>query len=288
LSGQTYHQKFIKLLKYVTDDKNHLKVHQFLVGLDSKIKTVVNVLNPKTLEQAYDLAKRAESNLGITKTLMNYAPNEKDKEPFQKNRGAEQQALHNSNRKINQNHKDGNFQRFEKKQPRKNHQHFKGQNQNHGNGNQGFRNLNPSFHEQRNNQYVPKDNNLELNKAPWDGCWNCSGAHYANQCPLKIDPPKDHRIFAATGSGQVRGQATPLQISGKISGKYFKVLIDYGATNSFISNSLVKDMIKAPEFLTNGWQVEFGSDQKCYIKQCFRNIKIELPKGFICGSFSFL
>jgi len=62
---------------------------------------MVNVLNPKTLEQAYDLAKRAESNLVITKTLMNYATNEKDKEPFRNNKGAKQQALHNGNRKIN-------------------------------------------------------------------------------------------------------------------------------------------------------------------------------------------
>jgi len=40
---------------------------------------------------------------------MNYAPDKKDKEPFHMNRGVEQQALHNGNRKINQNHKDGNF-----------------------------------------------------------------------------------------------------------------------------------------------------------------------------------
>ena len=59
MSVQTYHQKFFKLLKYVPDDKNHLKVHRFLMGLDSKIKTVFIVLNPKTLEQAYDLDKRA-------------------------------------------------------------------------------------------------------------------------------------------------------------------------------------------------------------------------------------
>ena len=84
-----------------------------------------------------------------------------------------------------------------------------------------------------------------------------------------------------TISGQAQVQATPLQILGKIFGKYFKFLIDYGATDSFISNYLVKDMIKAPKFLTNGWQVEFGFGQKCYIKKYFRNIDIELSKGFI-------
>jgi len=68
---------------------------------------------------------------------------------------------------------------------------------------------------------------------------------------------------------------------GKLFGKSFIVLIDYGATDNFISNVLVKDIIKALEFLTNGWQVEFGSSQKCYIKQYFRNIEIDLPKGFI-------
>jgi len=58
-------------------------------------------------------------------------------------------------------------------------------------------------------------------------------------------------------------------------------LIDYGATDSFISNSLVKDMLKAPDVLANGWQVEFGSSQKYLVRQCFRDVELELPKGSV-------
>jgi len=61
-------------------------------------------------------------------------------------------------------------------------------------------------------------------------------------------------------------QATPLQILGKIFDNYFKILIDCGATYSFILNSLVKDMSKASKFLANGWQVEFGWDHKYPIR----------------------
>lgn len=58
MSVQSYHKKFVKLLKYVPKDKTHVKVHKFLVGLDPKIKIVVNILSPKTLEEDYDLVKR--------------------------------------------------------------------------------------------------------------------------------------------------------------------------------------------------------------------------------------
>jgi len=58
-----------------------MKVYRFLVGLDPKIKTMVNVLNPKMLEEMYELAKREESNLGIKKIFVNYKIlDEKDKE----------------------------------------------------------------------------------------------------------------------------------------------------------------------------------------------------------------
>lgn len=59
------YQKFITLLKYILEDKIHMNVYQFLVGLDIRIKIFVNLSNPKTLDEAYDLAKKEEGNLGI-------------------------------------------------------------------------------------------------------------------------------------------------------------------------------------------------------------------------------
>ena len=69
-----------------------MKVHRFLVGLDPKIKTIVTILIPKTLEEAYDLSKREESNLSTKRTFVNYKlQDEKDKEAYQKNKGVELQ-----------------------------------------------------------------------------------------------------------------------------------------------------------------------------------------------------
>ena len=107
------------------------------------------------------------------------------------------------------------------------------------------------------------------------------GAHYANKCPLKIDPPKENWIFVVTRLGKTRGKATPIQILGKCFDKYFKFLIDCGAIDSFISNSLVKNVSKVPKVLKNGWQVEFRSCQKYPIRQCFRDVEIELPKVYV-------
>jgi len=63
------------------------------MGLDPTINIVVNVLNPKMLEELYDLAKREESNLGIKNTFVNHKiQDEKDKEIHQKNHSAKHQA----------------------------------------------------------------------------------------------------------------------------------------------------------------------------------------------------
>lgn len=49
-----------------------MQVHRFLIGLDPKIKIVVNMLSSKMLEKAYDLTKREERNLTIKKTFLKY------------------------------------------------------------------------------------------------------------------------------------------------------------------------------------------------------------------------
>lgn len=93
-----------------------MKVHRFLIGLNPTIKTIVNVLNPKTLEEAYDPTKREESNLGITKTFINYKlSDEKDKKIHRKNQNVENQAQQISNKKNNHGFKENNHSIFEKR-----------------------------------------------------------------------------------------------------------------------------------------------------------------------------
>eukprot|EP00253_Pinus_taeda_P018041 PITA_18041 len=74
------------------------------------------------------------------------------------------------------------------------------------------------------------------------------GPHYERDCPQKTgntnstknattvgDLGKAHRIHAAVNNRQVEHQSTVLETSGNIDGMSFVILIDPGATDSFIS-----------------------------------------------------
>lgn len=50
-----------------------------------------------------------------------------------------------------------------------------------------------------------------------------------------------------------------MQIVGNMFGKNFKILIDSGPTEIFISTSIIGDMPKVLEFMIEGWIVEYGS-----------------------------
>lgn len=96
-----------------------MKVHRFLVGLDPKINTFVNILSPKTLEEAYDLAKREESNLSLKRTFVDYKHQDgKDKEAYKKNKDAKLQRQQSNNNKSKDNyqfHQFNNSSKFGKK-----------------------------------------------------------------------------------------------------------------------------------------------------------------------------
>lgn len=67
---EQYHQKFLKLLKYVLEDKKDLKVHRFILGLDCRIKIAVNMHKRQNLEKPYDLTHQVESNLRAKRSFI--------------------------------------------------------------------------------------------------------------------------------------------------------------------------------------------------------------------------
>lgn len=77
-----------------------MKVHGFFVGLDPKIRAIVNVLRIEMLEEVYDLAKKEEGNFYIKNTFINYSLlDEKDKEIYQKSKNVEHQVSTSRSRK---------------------------------------------------------------------------------------------------------------------------------------------------------------------------------------------
>lgn len=75
----------------------------------------------------------------------------------------------------------------------------------------------------------------------------------------------EYRIFVAIEKANLNSQETPMQILDIMFDRKFKILIDSGAIERFISSSLIQDMPKALEFLTEGCLVDYGSRKTSFI-----------------------
>jgi hypothetical protein len=89
----------------------------------------------------------------------------------------------------------------------------------------------------------------------------CMEPHYQRDCPVERarasgsagpatvgDMGKAHRIHAAVNNCQVEHQSTMLETTGTIADHTLSVLIDPGATESFISGAALKRIkVKAVE-----------------------------------------
>lgn len=66
LVDQYYHE-FIRLLKYLPlyEGNEPMKTQKFILGLDPRIGTIINMHDPDTLLSAYNLAKKAETNQAV-------------------------------------------------------------------------------------------------------------------------------------------------------------------------------------------------------------------------------
>jgi hypothetical protein len=110
---------------------------------------------------------------------------------------------------------------------------------------------------------------------PKNGCWTCGEPHYQRDCPIEKvratgstgqmtvgDLGKAHRIHAVVNNHQDEHQSTVLETSGMISDQQFSILIDPGATESFISSVVLK-IIKVKEVEQDEFRyVELASGAK--------------------------
>ena len=99
------------------------------------------------------------------------------------------------------------------------------------------------------------------------GCWTCGEPHYHRNCPVEKvrtsgsagpttvgDMSKAHRIHAAVNNLQEEHQSTVLVMTGTIADQTLSVLIDPGATESFISSAALK-RIKVMAVEDGSWEL---------------------------------
>jgi hypothetical protein len=96
---------------------------------------------------------------------------------------------------------------------------------------------------------------------PKKGCWTCGDSNYQRDFLVERirepglvrpttmgDLAKAHRIHAAVNNHQEEHQWTVLETSGTVIDETLSILIDPGATKSFISGAMLKRIkVKAVE-----------------------------------------
>eukprot|EP00253_Pinus_taeda_P010525 PITA_10525 len=109
-------------------------------------------------------------------------------------------------------------------------------------------------------------------------CWGCGGPHYVKNCPQRKGTEKLSqihealivgdvgrsvpRINAALDDRQVEYQPTMVEFEGKISDLTVAVLIDLGATLSYISPKIVEHCKLQPVKCKNPWLVQLATGAK--------------------------
>eukprot|EP00253_Pinus_taeda_P011579 PITA_11579 len=105
-------------------------------------------------------------------------------------------------------------------------------------------------------------------------CWGCGGPHYVKNCPQRKGTDQISQIHEASTVGdvgrsmprinaalddrQVEYQPTMVEFEGKILNLSISVLIDPGATLSYISPKIVEQCKLQPEKFRNPWLVGYA------------------------------
>lgn len=109
-------------------------------------------------------------------------------------------------------------------------------------------------------------------------CWGCGGTHYVKNCPQCKGTEQLSQIHEASTVGevgrsiprinatlddrQVEYQPTMVEFEGKISDLTIAVLIDPGATLSYVSPKVVERCNLQPVKFKNRWPVQLATGAK--------------------------
>ncbi len=256
--------KFLCLLRYVpyiSEEKP--KVQRFLSCLPAVYKDRIEYDNPKTLEEAMRKAKFCYDQ---NKNRSEHNSNWKGKRPDNSHSG---KRKNRSN--INKN--DGN-----------NYRNYKGTNYKYNiNSNQPDRKERDStvFYNKNSNQREPLK------------CWGCGEPHYYKDCPdRKKSFGNVHSIQEATTIGEIARsipqisaaleniqayyQTSMVEIEGTLKQFPVSILIDPGASLSYISPGLVEKCSLQKSKFQKSWLVQLATGTKRKVTELVKNCEIDM------------
>eukprot|EP00253_Pinus_taeda_P028988 PITA_28988 len=240
-----YEARFMEFLRYAPHlNTEKLKVNKFVYGLNVNIRTMVRILMPRTLHEAVQRAIIAEEEIMSSEHSKSTRPTESgvpgmERTNWQGGPALNHQKWSRRNQRTPYRHPAQHPRRAPQQacqppphRPMRQHQVTPPQHQ--SSFQQSFRPVHSSVGSR--------------SQVPRKGCWTCGGPHYERDCPQKTgntnsiknattveDLGKAHHIQVVVNNHQVKHQSTVLETSGNIDGMSFVILIDPGATDSFIS-----------------------------------------------------
>ncbi|KAG6524033.1 hypothetical protein ZIOFF_013923 [Zingiber officinale] len=120
-----------------------------------------------------------------------------------------------------------------------------------------------------------------------DACYMCKkSGHFARECPLLMEPTKG-RVFAMT---QEQVDLDTAIITGMIyiANILARVLIDSGATHSFISEAYLTKLGIIPERMVAGYSVSLPSWEELHSNRMVRNCQMMMQDHMVGASYNLL
>jgi hypothetical protein len=253
-----YEARFMELLRYAPHlNTEKLKVNRFVFGLNGSLRAKVRILMPQTLHDVIQKALIAEEELisgGQTRTPARPAGQvssgtQQHQTPVRHTSGYHGFQRGSTfttprDRRLSSGHLIGDHNISSSIAC--SHKQFRPVQQNRP----GFQVGGPSSSTSGTRTTGPKK-----------GCWTCGEPHYQRDCPVERtrasgsarpttvgDMGKAHQIHAVVNNHQVEHQSTVLETTGTVADQTLSILIDPGATKSFISGAALKRIkVKAVE-----------------------------------------
>eukprot|EP00253_Pinus_taeda_P013044 PITA_13044 len=138
----------------------------------------------------------------------------------------------------------------------------------------------------------PARSDLEGTTRPPVQCWGCGGPHYVKNCPQRKGVDQISRIQEASTVGEVARsmprinaalddrqaeyQPTIVEFEGKISNLSIAVLIDPGATLSYVSPKIVEQCKLLSEKFRSPWLVQLATGAKRQVSAKISNYSFSI------------
>eukprot|EP00253_Pinus_taeda_P024823 PITA_24823 len=241
--------KFTSLLRYVPYIREEkAKVQQFISSLPQAMRERIEFDNPKSMDEA------------IQKARICFQQNK------QKGEGVGKRWMDKRNSRTVMGNK-GVWSSFSRGS-------VKGSNSRNQSRNQ--LRLKPP-NESRNSESLGKVDNEGTTRPPVQ-CWGCGGPHYIKNCPHRRNSDQVSQVYEASTVGDVARsmprinaaledrqddyQPTMIEFEGKIFDKTVSVLVDPGATLSYVSPKIVENCKLQLTKFKQPWLVQLATGEK--------------------------